>query len=416
MSENEHLHPPKHEPLGHTPDEHDPDEHGGRVRKRAAMLGMEPEELLDFSANVNFLGPTLPVLAAARRAIDEMAWYPQDPPTPLRRAAAAYLRVPEDGMLMGNGASELISLVVASLRPERVLTVEPTFAEYARTARAWGAEVDRIETPEDDNFALTPQSVRNPGVAERIRRADLVCLCDPNNPTGGLIDREVRTEIIRLAEDAGTWVLVDESFLGFTQVWPEGSAISLGSERVMVVHSLTKILALPGLRVGAAILPQTAAEPFRRRLPPWNVNCVAQAAALAALSDEEMLARTPRETEQRRNELAEGLEALPLVETVLPGEANFLCLRLAETAAQAGGHPTRINAERVADLLLRRHGVLVRDLSRFPGMGSFYIRVAVKDHEENERLLSAFGQISTELTAPASPAGTCEGMRKGDAS
>src|SRR5680860_1283471 len=265
MSEHEHLHPPKHGPPGHTPDEHDPDEHGGRVRERAAFLGRKPEELLDFSANVNFLGPTLPVVAAARRAIDEMAWYPQDPPTLLRRAAAAYLRVPEDGVLM---------------------------------------------------------------------------------------DREVRTEIIRLAEDAGTWVLVDESFLGFTQVWPEGSAISLGSERVMVVHSLTKILALPGLRVGAAILPQTAAEPFRRRLPPWNVNCVAQAAALAALSDEEMLAQTPRETEQRRNELTEGLEALPLVEAVLPGEANFLCLRLAETAVQAGGHPTRIDAERVADLLL----------------------------------------------------------------
>src|SRR5680860_1575687 len=67
MSEHEHLHPPKHGPPGHTPDEHDPDEHGGRVRERAAMLGKEPEELLDFSANVNFLGPTLPVVAAARR-------------------------------------------------------------------------------------------------------------------------------------------------------------------------------------------------------------------------------------------------------------------------------------------------------------------------------------------------------------
>src|SRR5660398_250237 len=93
MSEHEHLHPPKHGPPGHTPDEHDPDEHGGRVRERAAFLGRKPEELLDFSANVNFLGPTLPVVAAARRAIDEMAWYPQDPPPLLRRAAATTGRV-----------------------------------------------------------------------------------------------------------------------------------------------------------------------------------------------------------------------------------------------------------------------------------------------------------------------------------
>lgn len=366
------------------------DTHGGRVRELAASLGRSPEELLDFSANVNFLGPTPSVVAAARRAVEEMGWYPQDPPAPVRRAAATYLRVPEDRVLMGNGASELISLVVAYLRPRTVLVVGPTFTEYARTARAWGAEVDLLEAPEDAGFALTPELLRDSDARERIRQADLVCICDPNNPTGTLMDRQVRAELLAAAEQGRTWVLADESFLGFTLAWPEGSAAFLEGDRLIIIHSLTKILTLPGLRVGAAVVPETVAEPLRRRLPPWNLNCVAQGAASAALAEKEMLARTPRETEMRRRELTEGLRALPGVDAVLPGEANFLCVRLAGT-----------DSGRVTELLREKHGVLIRDLSRFPGMGSRYIRVAVRDTADNQKLLSALARTGSEA-GPAS--------------
>src|SRR5680860_366276 len=135
MSEHEHLHPPKHGPPGHTPDEHDPDEHGGRVRERAAMLGKEPEELLDFSANVNFLGPTLPVVAAARRAIDEMAWYPQDPPTLLRRAVRAYSAKVGSTVRTLSGRREATTREISSEAPFPMSTPSSGTRRYAAAAR-----------------------------------------------------------------------------------------------------------------------------------------------------------------------------------------------------------------------------------------------------------------------------------------
>ncbi len=370
------------------------DIHGGKLREAAAALGLEATAMLDFSANVNFLGPTPDVMAAARRAVDEMAWYPLDPPAPLRRAAAAFLDVPEDQVILGNGASELIFLLMAHLRPRQVLIIGPTFTEYERAARAWGAEVDVLWLPEAEDFRLSFRLLDRADVRARIQKADLVFVCDPNNPTGSSLDREVRDSLLDAAAEAGTVVFVDESFLAFTAEWPTGSAThSAGwggakdpgatgpgtDTHLVVLHSFTKILAMPGLRVGALVVsPERAAE-IAPRTPPWNINCVAQAAAMTAFVDPHLAPAAPAATAEARATLADGLASLRSVECVLPADANFLCVRL--TSPAAGDIAVRLRDQ---------HGVLVRDLSSFPGMGPRYLRVAVRASDDNHRLLTAW--------------------------
>ncbi|MHB0981252.1 MAG: pyridoxal phosphate-dependent aminotransferase, partial [Thermoleophilia bacterium] len=303
---------------------------------------------------------------------------------PLRRAAAAFFRVPEELVILGNGASELIFLLVAHLRPERVLVLGPTFTEYERAALAWGAEVDVAFASEDADFAFSATDIH--ALRARLERADLVFLCDPNNPTGDLWDRGARDTLIDICGHAGTSVFVDESFLAFTAAWPDGGTIRPGAaappDHVIVLHSLTKILAMPGLRVGALIVPPAVAEELGPRVPPWNVNCIAQAAAIAGLADRGLLERTPGAVAAAREEAAAVLRGTPGVARVLPAAADFLCLRL-ETPS----------ATEVAARLLREHGVLVRDLSDFPGMGPHYLRVAVREPADNHRLVEAIAAV-----------------------
>ncbi len=361
--------------------------HGGKIREAATALGIPGDELLDFSANVNFLGPSPRVMAAARRAVGEMGWYPLDPPDPLRRAAAGFLGVPEHRVALGNGASELIFLTVAHLRPRRVVVLGPTFTEYERAARAWGAEVDTIFALEERDFAFSEEHIE--ALAPRLAAADLVFLCDPNNPTGDLWDRGAREALISICARAGATVFVDESFLAFTEVWPAGatlrrptSAFAEASEQVIVLHSLTKILTMPGLRVGALVLPEALVDGFMPRVPPWNVNCIAQAAAVAGLEDVELLERTPAAVTGARIAAAAGLRGISGVAKVLPAAADFLCMRL--------GVP---GAREVAGRLRREHGILVRDLSDFPGMGPHFLRVAVREPADNDRLIEALAEV-----------------------
>ncbi|MHB9114602.1 MAG: aminotransferase class I/II-fold pyridoxal phosphate-dependent enzyme [Thermoleophilia bacterium] len=367
-----------------------PDTHGGKIREASALLGIPGGELLDFSANINFLGPSPQAVAAARRAVDEMGWYPLDPPDPLRRAAADFLRGSEESVILGNGASELIFLVVAHLRPRRVLVLGPTFTEYERAARAWGAEVDVANASEGADFVHTTADVR--ALQPRLEAADLVFLCDPNNPTGDLWTRDARDAVIDICSRADTTVFVDESFLAFTAAWPDGGVVGavqagVGAppDHVIVLHSLTKILAMPGLRVGALLVSLEMAEGLASRVPPWNVNCIAQAAAVAGLADRTLLERTPGAVAAAREEVTAALRGTPGVARVLPAAADFLCLRLdAPTAAE------------VTARLLREHGVLVRDLSDFPGMGPRYLRVAVREPADNRRLVEALAAVLSD--------------------
>jgi threonine-phosphate decarboxylase len=322
-----------------------------------------------------------------------MSWYPVDPPRQLARAAAAFFDVDEESVLLGNGASELIFLVVASLRPRRVLIVGPTFTEYERAALAWGAEVDVLPLPAGRDFVLTATDLEDAGAATLIARADLLFYCDPNNPTGALLDRGARRHLLDLAEAAGTTVFADESFFAFTSAWPAGGVLREHRANVIVLHSLTKILAMPGLRLGALIVPPAYRAELRRRLTPWNINCVAYAAGLTALTETEMLAATPGAVAVARQEFVAGLAALPGVERVLPADANFVCVRL-----------TLPRARDVVRRLREAHGVLLRDLTDFPGMGGCYVRSAVRAPEDNRRVLTALATVLADDAAAGAAA------------
>ncbi len=345
--------------------------HGGRRREAARRFGIPKEELLDFSASINLLGPPPASVDAVRKAVAEIAHYPEAASPGLAANVADYLGVLPGEVVLGNGSTEIIYWLAAVLAPRRVLVIDPTFSEYRRACLAAGAEVSSLLLPEAAGFALDVGRVQSHGF-------DLVFVCNPNNPSGYLAPFDEIEYLWGKCRQAGAGLVVDEAFIDFSggeSILTAGPVAGL-----YVIRSFTKSFALAGLRVGCLAATAEFAAAIRRRLPPWNINTMARAALEAALADHSYQEKTQAATARARERLFAELGQIAGIEP-LPSAANFILLRLGNGGAAA-----------VVDKL-GRSGILVRDCRSFPGLGDSYIRIAVRAERENYQLVSALKRL-----------------------
>ena len=357
-------------------------EHGGRRREAARRLGIPKEELLDFSASINPLGPPEAAVGAVRRTLAEIPYYPEERAGSLMELIAGFLGIAPEEAVPGNGSIELIYWLAAVLRPRSVLIVEPTFSEYRRACEAAGARCQSYAMRPEDGFQLDVMRLDPRG-------HDMVFVCNPNNPTGQLILAEDLSYLWQKCRSAGAALVVDEAFIDF--VGPGASLLFRGAAGcaagdggvpagLFVIRSFTKSFALAGLRVGALAAAVDSARRLRDSMPPWRINVLGQAAAAAALAEGDYLARTRRETARLRARLQADLAAIDGVEP-LPSAANFILCRV------AGRNAGAVTAG------LERQGILVRDCRSFAGLEDGYIRVAVRAGHENHQLITALNKI-----------------------
>jgi threonine-phosphate decarboxylase len=352
----------------------DPNEHGGNIYAAARLTGAAPESLLDFSANINPLGMPPAVPAAVQGALASAVHYPDAAAAALKAAIGRRYGVPEELIICGNGAAELLYILCHMRRPGRVLLAAPTFSEYERAARAAGAAVDRFPLDPAAGFALDPAAF-----AARLPGADIAFLCNPNNPTGRLEPRPAIEAILAAAARHSALVVVDESFLDFLPDAADHTCRPLlaAYPNLIILQSLTKFYAIPGLRLGFLLASPAIGAILDAGKDPWNVNTLAQAAGVAALGDDAYRAASVAAVAAARQEFARGLSALPGV-TVFPACANFLLLRL-----PAG------RAAPVLRQAMLSQGILIRDCSNYPGLSAAYIRLAVKLPGQNGLVLGA---------------------------
>lgn len=347
-------------------------QHGGNLRALAERYGLNPEEIVDFSANVNPLGPPPEISRVFEEGMRLAAAYPDPWCRRLREKAAGVLGVGPDEVVFGNGAVELIYLAMLALRPSDVLIPGPTFREYETAARACGARIRHLR--------LSPLRGFVPGLRELIRASrgtEAVFLCNPNNPTGNLIPQEVLRPFLDFCSREGIFVVVDESFLCFHPRWKELTCVGTAVKRrnMLVLLSLTKFYAIPGLRVGCGVGHKEVVAFLGGFLPPWSVNALAQEAVAVALEQRGYAERTRSLVARERCFLESQLSRFQGI-TVFPSEANYILLRLDGDK----------RAPSVAEALGQR-GIAVRDCSNFAFLDDRYLRIAVKDRESNERLL-----------------------------
>jgi threonine-phosphate decarboxylase len=332
------------------------------------------ESAIDFSVNINPLGPPLSVLALLRDKLPGIARYPDGECAALTGRLAAVHEVAPNQIVVGNGSTELIYAIARACRPARIAMAEPTFTEYLRASLLVGAAVEHWLAG-GSNFDLEPF---DPG------EADLVWLCNPNSPTGRLWPAGVLPNWI--SRRPSTRFVIDEAFLPFLEDEREHSLIAQvrALPNLIVLRSLTKLYAVPGLRLGYAVTTATLAQAIRSQLPAWSVNGLAQAAGLAAVADSGFLAMTRAWFKVERKAFDQALGRLVAHLEFIPSQANFSLLRLRHGSS---GWLVRALAER---------GILIREASNFVGLSAEYLRVAMRTAAENERLIREMREAIAE--------------------
>lgn len=343
--------------------------HGGDLLRRAHQLGLSTDALLDFSASINPLGSPAGVLKAAQQALLRVEHYPEIDALSLVEALAAYHDLPQENLMAGSGATELLSLFPQVFKPRRALLVIPAFSEYERNLRRENAAVDYFPLSAEHHFQLDIEKL-----LQQIKEdTDLVLLANPGNPAGAAIDPQV---ILALAERilGKAMLAVDEAFVDFC---PHRSVINRVAQHpnLFVFRSLTKFYGIPGLRAGYMAGPAEAMARLASAKDPWTLSTPAIEAAKACLAEHSHRQATLEMIPVLRRQLAEGLSALGCL--VFPSEANYLLMRLPGEGS---------DASQLCDQLLAS-GVLVRDCTNFSSLDHHYLRVAVRCQADNNRLL-----------------------------
>jgi threonine-phosphate decarboxylase len=342
--------------------------HGGDLAAALKRWNPSGGELVDFSSNINPLGPPPGLLEYLSDLLPQITAYPTPQARELREKISIYFNVPVERLLLGNGANEMIHLIMLWRRPRRVLIPAPSFSEYERAAKLAGALVETYPLPPGEAFK--PELV-----AEKLEQGDLLVFCNPNNPTGRLYRRADLLVLVEAAEQRGAMVLIDESFIPLT-THPEESLRDFHCDHLWVVVSLTKIWGLPGLRLGYAAGPSIDVTEISRWGDPWRVNFLAQRAGLYCIDRKSYIADTLKLVEEEREFLARRFRESGHFE-VYEGSANYLLLK----GTDAGFHVGHFQEG------LARRGVLVRRADNFKGLNQCYMRIAVKQRPDNLRLL-----------------------------
>ncbi|HBA88959.1 MAG TPA: threonine-phosphate decarboxylase [Geobacter sp.] len=345
-------------------------EHGGNVFAAARSLGIPPDRIIDFSASINPLGMAPGVREALAGCFERLLHYPDKGAAELKEQLAAYHAVDAGEIAVANGSTELIHLLPRVVRGRRGLIVAPAFAEYAFALERSGWEVDYFTLRADDGFALSL-----PALQEKVAAGcDMLFLCNPANPTGALLPtRDIRA-IIEMCDRSGTFLVLDEAFIDFCEA-ESAKQLIRQCQRGILLRSMTKFFAIPGLRLGYAIAARETIEAIAALQDPWSVNTAAQVAGIASLKDADYCRRTREYIDRERERFAAGLAQLPGVK-VFPGRANYLLVQLRD-GMTAGELRERLVPE----------GVLIRDCGNFQGLDGRFFRVAVRRREENEVLL-----------------------------
>ena len=369
--------------------------HGGNIFQFAHEQRIEPYEVVDFSANINPLGPSQRGLDALNAQLRYISHYPDATNDDVLNAIADTYGMDKHQIIVGNGAAELLYAICRLPGYTGAFVPAPGFSEYKEALEASKIPVRDIfyRPREDDNgkpyfevpyLALETFAAELKGQDGRI----IVFLGNPNNPDGTLLDKDHIRTVASMLKDANSLLVIDESFIDFVGNDPlqdnEHSIRSLVNEfdNIIVVHSFTKFYAVPGLRIGAAFTNETLITQLQQYIPSWSVNTLAQAYTKAALNDVDYIKRTKQELNEERAFMYNALDAIEGI-TVYPPSANFMLFQV----NQEGITANYINEE------LKKYNMIVRNCDSYVGLTNHWVRIAIKDHDTNINLVDKLTDI-----------------------
>lgn len=351
--------------------------HGADINSAAELYGLEADKIIDFSSNINsFIVDSMDKIVAA--GVGSLQKYPDIKYRRLRKNISEYLGVDDSQVIPGNGATEIIYLLMRNLSG-RLAIINPTFSEYRKGAEIAGLSVVDFVMDWKKDFKLDLDEIYR-----RKDEFDSIFICNPNNPDGSV--REIK-KLLEFAEKEGKLLIVDETFIEFADSEKDRSLVNMveKSKNLFIIRAVTKFFGIPGIRLGYGISSnRELLQKMYDEKEPWTINSFADSASDFIFKEEEYIRKSKEYFSKERvcmiNEInkIDGIKAFN-------SDANFILVRFENR-----------NVLDVKENLLKRAGLLIRDASNFIGLDSSFARVAIKNHEQNIVLVDAIRSVLGE--------------------
>ena len=358
-----------------------PEFHGSDLEKIADYYHLNKENIILFGANVNPLGLSGQVKKDLSEHLDIISSYPDRDYTDLKKAIAAYTNTSPEHIVVGNGSTELISLLISQRAPKRALLLGPTYSEYARELNLVGGTLEYYNLKEEQDFRLDISDLTDTLKSD----IDLLIICNPNNPTSSAISTADMKKLLTVCRSLGIFVMIDETYIEFA---PEGTSLSAVSlvpefDNFMVIRGVSKFFAAPGLRFGYGL---TSNQAFLQTLlthqNPWSLNSVGAYAGERMLKDTDYIKKTWTLIDSERTRMCKELSELDTVK-IYPAYANFVLVRILKEG---------LTSFDVFEKAIHQN-LMIRDCSSFESLNGEYVRFCIMNPEDNDRLLDVFRSL-----------------------
>lgn len=350
--------------------------HGGNIEELTRKYNLNKEKLIDFSANINPLGLNENVKKTIIETIEEINIYPDITYYNLKKSISSYEKIELDYLTLGNGAAEVIFNLVRAINPKKALLLAPTFGEYEEALLSINSKIEYYMLSEGNNWDIGID------ILDKINKEiDIIFICNPNNPTGKLTDREIILKVLEKTKEYNCIVAIDESFLDFVKENEEYTLLNYIEDykNLFIIKSLTKFFAMPGLRIGYGI---TINLDLLKRIKdisvPWNINVLAEKSTIKALEEEDYIKNTINYIENEKNKFYYELCKFNDLKIFKPA-VNYIMFK--------------VNKDIDLKEEMMKENIIIRSCSNYRGLNNKYYRVAVRKKEENQKFINILKKI-----------------------
>ncbi|GAA0232073.1 pyridoxal phosphate-dependent aminotransferase [Metaclostridioides mangenotii] len=352
--------------------------HGANLYDLSRKYGFSKEEFMDFSSNINPFGASQKAKDFIINNIDFVSMYPDPDYINLKKSISGYCKCKKENMILGSGATELISQYINTIKPKKSLLLSPAYSEYEKELNLIGSKIDKYFNKSEDNFKI---NVDNLISHISNNKYDIIVICNPNNPTGFAF---TKTELEKILKSTDTFIMVDETYIEFTDT-DIYSATQLVDDypNLFVIRGTSKFFSTPGIRLGYGLISNDDIKnKIQSHMDLWNINVIASNMGEIMFADESYISETINAISDERSYLLNELGKIDKIEA-FDTQGNFILCKIKSGLMTA------------ADLRMKLipNKIIVRDCASFEGLDECFFRVCTLKHEENKLLIKSLNEI-----------------------
>lgn len=352
--------------------------HGANLYDLSSKYGFSKDEFMDFSSNINPFGTSNKAKEYVINNINMVSMYPDPEYINLKKSISTYCHCLEENIVLGSGATELISSFIKTIKPNKTLLLSPAYSEYEKELNKINSEIVKYFSKEENNFVIDVEELVN-SINEG--KYDLTIICNPNNPTGFAFTRE---QVEYILKNTNCYVMIDETYIEFTETSIYSSTKLVDDyNKLFVIRGTSKFFSTPGIRLGYGLIgDKNVKEAINKNLDLWNINIIASSMGEIMFLDTMFISNTIDAMLRERDYLTKSLNEIDDL-TVYPSKGNFILCKIDSKKLTAGELREKLIPKKI----------IIRDCASFDGLSEYYFRVCILKPEENRLLIKNLKSI-----------------------